>query len=216
MNSEIWQTLSRLSCTHLSDAMDRLGIAGQCAGLMPLDRGFRMVGQAWTLRYGPVGQDVGTVGDYIDDIEAGIVVALDNGGRTDVTVWGDLLTYTASRRSVAGTAIDGVCRDLDRALELKYPIFSRGNWMRTGKDRVRVEAIQVPISLGGIRVEPGDWICGDIDGLVSIPNRRVNDVIAAALEVNDAECKILAAVESGASLRKARHHFGYHRLQTRR
>jgi 4-hydroxy-4-methyl-2-oxoglutarate aldolase len=216
MNSETRQRLSGLSCTHLSDAMDRLGIAGQCAGLMPLDRGFRMVGQAWTLRYGPVGQDVGTVGDYIDDIDAGIVIALDNGGRTDVKVWGDLLTYTASRRSVAGTAIDGVCRDLDRSLELNYPIFSRGNWVRTGKDRVRVEAIQIPISLGGIRVEPGDWICGDIDGLVSIPNRRVNDVVAAALEVNDAECKILAAVKRGESLRKARQDFGYHRLQTRR
>ena len=213
---EIQQVLHELSCTHLSDAMDRLGIPGQCAGIMPLDRGFRLVGQAWTLRYGPVGQDAGSVGDYIDDIEPGTVIALDNAGRVDATVWGDLLTFTASRRGVAGTVIDGICRDLDRSIELRYPIFSRGNWMRTGNDRGRVEATQVPISIGGIRVEPGDWVCGDIDGLMSVPARRVSEVIAAAQEVRSAEEHILAALETGETLRKARMDFGYHRLQTRR
>lgn len=106
--------LGRLSCTDLSDAMDRLGIPCQCAGIMPLDRSFSLVGRAFTLRYGPIGQDGGTVGDYIDDLEPGTVVVLDNAGRTDVTVWGDLLTATASRRNIAGTVIDGVCRDVDR------------------------------------------------------------------------------------------------------
>src|SRR5271169_4253609 len=98
MTVDVKLALGQLSCTHLSDAMDRLGIAGQCAGIMPLDREFRLLGQAWTLRYGPVGQDPGTVGDYIDDIVPGTVIALDNSGRKDATVWGDLLTFTASRR----------------------------------------------------------------------------------------------------------------------
>jgi regulator of RNase E activity RraA len=210
------KSLQGLSCTDLSDAMDRLGIAGQCLGIMPLDRSFQLVGRAWTLRYGPIGQGGGTVGDYIDDLGAGDVVVLDNQGRKDATVWGDLLTSTAARRKVAGTVIDGVCRDVDRALALGYPIFSRGNWMRTGKDRVRVEVTQQPVSIGGVRVEPGDWLRGDGDGIVAIPQSRSDEVIAVAQEIHAAEADIRAAIERGADLRKAREECGYHRLQARR
>ncbi len=210
------QRLSALSCTDLSDAMDRLGLSGQAAGIMPLDRSFNLVGQAWTLRYGPIGVDGGSVGDYIDDLGPGQVVVLDNHARLDVTVWGDLLTLTAAKRKVAGTVIDGVCRDVDRALELGYPIFARGNWMRTGKDRVRVEAIQEPVTLGGVRVAPGDWLRGDGDGLLVVPAARLEDVLAGAEEIHQAEARIRAAIEQGASLRQARADNGYHQLQSRR
>lgn len=216
MTDAILDRLKLFSCSDLSDAMDRLGVPCQAAGIMPLDRSFRIAGKAWTLRYGPVGQDPGTVGDYIDDLDEDTVIVLDNAGRVDVTVWGDLLTSTAHIRKIAGTVIDGVCRDVDRILELKYPIFSRGNWMRTGKDRVRVEATQVPVSIGGIRVEPGDWIKGDGDGLVVIPAARVEEVMAAAAQIHDAEDGIRAAIETGTSLRQARKDWGYHSLQTRR
>lgn len=96
-------------------------------------------------------------------------MVIDNQARLDTTVWGDLLTSTAARKQLAGTVIDGICRDVDRALELNYPIFSRGNWTRTGKDRVRVKAIQAPVTLGGVRVQPDDWLRGDGDGQVVIP-----------------------------------------------
>ena len=201
--------LRKLSTPGMSDALDRLGIPGQALGIAPLDRSFRLVGRAWTLRYGPVGRDRGTVGDYIDDLGADDVVVLDNQGRLDATVWGDLLTVTAHRRRVAGTVIDGVCRDADRSLRLGYPIFARGNWMRTGKDRVRVEATQVPVSIGGIRVEPGDLLLGDGDGLVVVPGDRAEELIAAAEET------IRAAVDAGAALRDARQEAGYHDLQQR-
>lgn len=216
MNTAIRETLAALGCTDLSDAMDRLGIAGQCAGIMPLDRSFNFCGPAWTLRYGPVGQDAGTVGDYIDDLPAGQVVVLDNAGRLDATVWGDLLTTTASRNGIAGTVIDGVCRDAALSLRLGYPIFSRGNWMRTGKDRVRVEATETPVSIGGVRVEPGDWLRGDADGLVAVPTSRLDEVIAVAREIHDAEEKIREQLAKGATLRDARNHVNYHKLQTRR
>jgi 4-hydroxy-4-methyl-2-oxoglutarate aldolase len=196
--------------------MDRLGVSGQCLGIMPLDRSFRLVGRAWTLRYGTVGQDPGTVGDYIDDLGDEDVVVLDNQGRMDATVWGDLLTSTASRRKVAGTVIDGVCRDVDRALALRYAIFARGNWMRTGKDRVRVEATQQPVSIGGVRVEAGDYLRGDGDGVVSIPAVRIDEVIVVAAEIHAAEEHIRTAIEAGSELRQARARYGYHKLQSRR
>ncbi|MGW4830292.1 RraA family protein [Amycolatopsis japonica] len=205
--------LRTLTTSGVSDALDRLGIAGQALGIAPLDRSFRLAGRAWTLRYGPVGEDRGTVGDYIDDLGIDDVVVLDNQGRLDATVWGDLLTVTGHRRGVAGTVIDGVCRDVDRSLTLGYPIFARGNWMRTGKDRVRVEATQVPVSIGGIRVEPGDLLLGDGDGLVAIPAARAEEVLAVAEEIERAEDAIRSAVESGSSLRDARVANHYHDLQ---
>ena len=183
---------------------------------MPLDRRFQLVGEAWTVRYGPVGTDGGTVGDYIDDVGAGHVVVLDNSGRCDATVWGDLLTSTAHLRGVAGVAIDGVSRDLDRAIETGFPVFSRGTWMRTGKDRVRVEAVQEPVVLGGVRVMPGDWLRGDADGVVVVPARRVGDIVAAAEEIRRAEDKIRCAIAGGTPLRQARADLAYHSLQTRR
>jgi regulator of RNase E activity RraA len=207
--------LAALSTSTLSDALDRVGIAGQCAGIMPLDRSFRVVGRAWTLRYGPVGHEPGTVGDYIDDLGPGEVVTLDNQSRPDVTVWGDLLTTVAAARGVAGTVIDGVCRDVGRSLELGYPIFSRGNWMRTGKDRVRVEQTGRPVAIGGVRIEQGDFLVGDADGLVAVPAARAEEVIAIALEIEAAEDAIRAAVAEGASLREARAAVGYHTLQRR-
>ncbi|MEV5776754.1 RraA family protein [Streptomyces antimycoticus] len=212
---ELVTRLRTLSTSGVSDALDKLGIPGQALGIAPLDRSFRLVGRAWTLRYGPVGLDRGTVGDYIDDLGPDDVVVLDNQSRPDATVWGDLLTTIAHRRGVAGTVIDGVCRDVDRSLTLGYPIFARGNWMRTGKDRVRVEATQVPVSIGGVRVEPGDLLLGDGDGLVTIPSARIEEVLAAAEAIERAEDAIRRSIESGASLREARVAHRYHDLQHR-
>ncbi|WP_329231920.1 MULTISPECIES: RraA family protein [Streptomyces] len=209
------KALRNLDTSHVSDALDRLGIGGQCLGIMPLDRTFRLAGRAFTVRYGPVGTDPGTVGDYIDDLEPDSLVVLDNAGRMDATVWGDLLTATASRRGIGGTVIDGVCRDSDRALELGYPVYSRGRWMRTGKDRVRVDGYQVPVTIGGVRVEPGDLLLGDADGVVAIPVGRAEEVIAAAEQIRDAENRIRADVEQGVPLATARARAGYHTLQTR-
>lgn len=210
------KALKDLDTSHVSDALDRLGIAGQCLGIMPLDRTFRLAGPAFTVRYVPVGTDPGSVGDYIDDLAPGTVVVLDNAGRLDTTVWGDLLTATASRRELGGTVIDGVCRDSDRALELGYPVYSRGRWMRTGKDRVRVDGYRIPVTVGGVRVEPGDLLLGDADGVVAVPASRSDEVIAAAEQIRDAENRIRADIEQGTALAAARAKAGYHMLQTRR
>ena len=191
--------MRELGTTSVSDALDRLGIAGQCLGIMPLERSFRLLGRAFTIRYVAADGRPGTVGDYIDDLGPGDVVVLDNQGRPDATVWGDLLTSTAHRRGVAGTVIDGICRDIDRSIQLHYPIFSRGHWMRTGKDRVRLDAKKVAVSIGGVRVEAGDYLLGDGDGVVAIPVSRIDEVIEAAREIAAAEESIRKAVERGKS-----------------
>ena len=215
MNDTNVQRVARMDTATLSDALDRCGIQGQCHRIQPRSTDFRMAGRAWTLLYGPAGLPAGTVGDYIDEVPEGAVVVLDNGGRDDATVWGDILTEVAHRKGVAGTVIDGVNRDVALCLELGYPVYSLASYMRTGKDRVQVEATQVPVTIGGARVAPGDIVRGDADGVVVIPQAHEETVLAAAEAIEQAEDAIRVAVRAGSSLREARSQLGYHRLQTR-
>lgn len=206
---------ARLDTATLSDALDRLGLNGQCYRIQPRSGDFRMTGRAWTLLYGPAGSPAGTVGDYIDDVPPGSVIVLDNGGRDNATVWGDILTELAHGKGIAGTVIDGINRDVALCLSLGYPIYSRGHWMRTGKDRVQVEATQVPVNIGDVRVSPGDLLRGDADGVVAIAREHEDRVLAAAEEIQRAEDAIRESVRGGMGLREAREQHRYHQLQTR-
>src|SRR5437868_7175385 len=210
------QRASKLDTTSLSDALDRLGIAGQCLNIKPLDPRFRLTGRAFTILYGPAGSPPGTVGDYIDEVPVGGVVVLDNGGRENATVWGDILTWVANRRGVAGTVIDGACRDTALSRELGYPIYSRSYSMRTGKDRIQVEAMGGPVNIGDARVNQGDILRGDADGVVAIPKAHEDQVLTTAEEVDAAEVKIRDFVKEGMTLAEARKRMGYHQLQTKR
>jgi len=209
------QRAAKLDTTSISDALDRLGIAGQCLNIKPLDHQFRLAGRAFTILYGPAGTPPGTVGDYIDDVAPGSVVVLDNGGRENATVWGDILTWVAHRRGIAGTVIDGACRDTHLSRELAYPIYSRSYSMRTGKDRVQVEEMGGPVNIGDARVHAGDLMRGDADGVLVIPKAHEEAVLAAAEEIDAVEQQIRAAVNGGHTLAEARARLGYHGLQTR-
>jgi 4-hydroxy-4-methyl-2-oxoglutarate aldolase len=207
---------SKLDTATISDALDRLGIAGQCLNIKPRDPRFRVTGRAFTMLYRPVGKPAGTVGEFIDDVAPGSVIAIDNGGRENATVWGDILTEIAHRRGIAGTVIDGACRDTALCLELGYPVFSRSYSMRTGKDRVQLDATEITVSIGDARVAPGDILRGDADGVIVIPRQHEAEVLATAEGIAAAEDAIRKAVRGGKRLDEARKEFGYHRLQSKR
>lgn len=206
--------LAAFSAATVSDALDRLGLRGSAHGVGPLsDNAARFCGRAYTVRYVNSGSAPGTVGNYLDDVAPGQVVVLDNGGRTDCTVWGDILTTMAADRGIAGTVIHGVCRDVARALELGYPIHSRGRFMRTGKDRVEVSDVQRPVTVGDVQVAPGDLILGDADGVVVVAQAAEEAVLQVAREINERENAIVADILAGSSLADARARHGYHKLQ---
>ncbi len=206
---------AKLDTATISDALDRLEIIGQCYRIKPRSTAFRMAGRAFTILYGPAASPPGTVGDFLDDVPEGAVVVLDNGGREDCTVWGDIMTELAHRKGIAGTVIDGINRDVSLALELGYALFSRDNWMRTGKDRVQVEGVNVPVNIGNVRVRPGDILRGDADGVVVIPQEHEERVLLVAEEVHQTEERIRDSVRNGKSLREARADFKYHQLQSK-
>jgi 4-hydroxy-4-methyl-2-oxoglutarate aldolase len=203
----------KLSTSAVADSLDKHGREGACLGITPLDPNFAIVGRAYTVKYEPCSVEKGTVGDYIDDVPAGYVVVLDNSGRKDCTVWGDILTTVSFRKSLAGTVVNGVCRDTKLSLDLQYPIFSSGKYMRTGKDRVQVEGVNVPVSLADIRVNPGDIIIGDSDGIVVVPQEIEEKVLRTAQEIEAVELQIRLKAEQGRRLSDVRKDFNYHKIQ---
>ena len=214
--NDIINKFKTLDATCVSDALDRLGISGGCHGISPIVAGAKAVGPAFTVSYVPCGVEKGTVGDFLDDVEPGQIVVLDNAGRTYCTVWGDIMTVYSQKKGIAGTVIDGVCRDLPRILETGYPIFTRGRFMMTGKDRVEVSNINVPVSIGNVQVCPDDIVVCDDTGVVIVPKGNTSEVLETALQIDEAEQKILGLLDQGLSLKEARKELGYHNLQTKK
>ena len=220
LDPEIAERLRALSTSTLSDALDRLGLRGAVEGLVPMSpgqgAGRGIVGRAFTVAYLPAGAGGGTVGDFIDELGPGDVVVIDNRGRTDCTVWGNIMTEVAKARGIEGTVIDGVNRDVNESREIGYAIWSRRGHMRTGKDRVVLQAVQVPVALGRVRVDPGDILRADDNGVVVLPAARAEEVLTTAEAIEAREDDILAMVRDGVPLGEARARHGYHALQTRR
>ncbi|KAJ5415189.1 hypothetical protein N7465_003884 [Penicillium sp. CMV-2018d] len=213
-DQELVALFADLDTPAVSDALDKLGISGQAFGIMPLANYNKItVGPAFTVRYVPASDPPGSVGDFIDDVAVGDVVVIDNGGRTDCTVWGDIMTQYAGLRGIAGSVIDGVCRDVNRAINDEYPLFTAGRWMRTGKDRVQVGGVNQSIGIGRVRVEPRDIVVADANGVVVVPRERAREVAEVARKVEKSEAGIREMIAGGATIAEAREQLGYHTLQ---
>lgn len=215
MREKYVEELMQMDTASISDAMDKLGIPCGLLGIQAVIPGQRIFGEAFTVHYIPCGMEKGTVGDFIDDVQPGQVVVIDNGGRTYCTVWGDIMTFTAKTRGIAGTVIDGVCRDVDGIRKLGYPIYTKGKYMVTGKERVQVDAVNIPVAISGVQVRPGDLIIGDESGVVCVPAEKAEEVLRIAKHIEETEQKIIAEVKNGSTLKDARKKLGYHSLQTK-
>lgn len=214
LQADWFQQARTLSTAEISDALDALNLPGSALGIRPIAGPARLFGLAFTVRFAPIDRfNPGTVGDFIDTLAPGTVAVLDNGGRLDCTVWGGILSRLAAHKKLGGTVIHGVCRDTSEADESGYPLYANGRFMRTGKDRVQVEAYEQPVMLGDVRVCPGDLIVGDADGIVAVPRQRMQEVLTKALKTREVEEKILNAALEGMPLTAARQKFKYHTLQ---
>jgi regulator of RNase E activity RraA len=213
-DKELVALFDGLDTPGVSDALDQLGLHGQAFNIAPLaDYAYPIVGPAFTVKYIPASVPPGTVGDFIDDVAEGDVVVIDNDGRTDCTVWGDIMTQYAGLRGVAGTVIDGVCRDVSKALGDGYPLFTAGRFMRTGKDRVQVESVNTTIAVGTVRVATRDIVVADANGVVIVPRARAREVAEEARQIESVESSIRERIANGATIREARTALGYHTLQ---
>ena len=166
----------------ISDALDALGVHGQCTGFHPQVPGSvkAFCGRAFTVQFMPCGTPdertpSGGIGDYIDDVPEGYVIAIDNRERLDCCVWDSQVSQRAVARGVAGVVIDGACR-MDTDANRQLPVLARGRQARHGAKRVRMEAFNLAVVIGGVRVECDDLLIADQNGLVVIPRDYIQAV----------------------------------------
>ena len=126
-----------------------------------------------------------------------------NGGRTDVSSWGGIVSVGAALRSVRGVITDGACRDVRQARELSFPVFARAQVPVMARGRLRQKSAGQPIRIGEVTVRPGDVMLADEDGIVVVPRERAAEVLGAARRLADREAAIEAEVRSGVPLPQA-------------
>lgn len=215
MEQELINRFKKLDTTCVSDAMDKLCIPCGLHGIKPVITGKTICGTAYTVRYIPCSIVKGTVGDFLDDVDKGQVIVIDNNGRTDCTVWGDLMSLASLQRGIEGTLINGVCRDIPAIKKMEYPVYSKGHYMVTGKDRVQLDTLNQPVSISGVQVRPGDIILCDDSGAIVIPVEKAEEALKIAEEINTKEKLIESEIKKGSTLKEAREKAGYHKLQTK-
>jgi 3-hexulose-6-phosphate synthase/6-phospho-3-hexuloisomerase len=190
---EIRQVLEMVSAANLSDALHRGGVL---EGLRPLFPGIRMVGRALTVRTYP--GDWAKPVEAIDVAQPGDVLVIDAGG-VGPAVWGELATHSALQKGLAGVVIDGALRDAGDIVMLGFPAFSRLVMPNAGEPRGFGE-IGLPIRIAGVRVETGDWLVGDYDGVTALPQRLAVEYANRAMDVLEKENRIREEIKGGSTL----------------
>ncbi|AOM40388.1 RraA family protein [Xenorhabdus hominickii] len=209
---KIKEQLMALDSAAISDAMDSLHIPAGLAGIIPRNSGVKIAGPAFTVRYEPIIPEQGkflNAGNYIDEVPVGHVVVVDNQGRTDCTSWGNILTFKAIQKGIAGSVIYGSARDLSEVRRLAYPLFTTGIYMVSGKNRAKVVETQCTLKIGDVVVSPGDWIFADDNGALVIPQQHLLTIIERAENVEKTEQAIIEAITNGEDLVSAREKLGY-------
>ncbi|HUV76571.1 MAG TPA: 3-hexulose-6-phosphate synthase [Desulfobacterales bacterium] len=191
--SQIREILELVSSANLSDALHRGGVL---QGIRPLFPGIRMVGQAVTVRTYP--GDWAKPVQAIDVAQPGEIIVIDAGG-AGPALWGELATHSAVQRNLGGVVIDGALRDSPEILAMKFPAFSRLVMPNAGEPKGFGE-IGVPVTVGNMRVEPGDWLLGDDDGVVVLPKAIAVEYANRSMDVLEKENRIREEIKEGSTL----------------
>jgi len=192
---DIREMLSKVSSPNISDAMHR---QGELKGIRPVCSGVKMIGPAFTVRTYP-GDWAKTV-EAIDEAPQGSVIVIDAGG-VGPAVWGELATHSSLEKKIAGVVIDGAIRDVPEIRKLKFPAFARIITPTAGEPKGFGE-MGVPVEVGGVRIFPGDWVFGDDDGVVVIPQKRAVEITNRAMDVLERENRIRKEIKEGGTLGK--------------
>ncbi len=190
---EIIKIFGTVSTANLSDAMHR---EGEVRGLIRITPGVKLVGRALTVRTYP--GDWAKPVEAIDRAKEGEVIVIDAGG-SDPAVWGELATHSAVRKKLAGVVIDGAIRDVSEIADLKFPAYAKLITPSAGEPKGFGE-IGVPIRVGGRRVFSGDWLVGDDDGLVIVPQSKAVEIANRAMDVLERENRIREEIGEGGTL----------------
>lgn len=200
---------SGLSAAILSDIMDSLGLGRRAMApfVRPLDDTKVLVGRARTGLYMPSYAVRDGENPYeveialVDDLKPGDVVVLACNGPTErIAPWGELLSTAASVRGAAGCVTDGLVRDVRQIREMGFAVFHGGIGPLDTKGRARMVERDVRVECGGVQIDPGDLVFGDVDGVVVVPHHAEAQVMELAQAKVRGENHTRDALRAGESL----------------
>jgi regulator of RNase E activity RraA len=206
---------NRLYSAVISDVLDSLGNTDHAMtpNVRPLDDSLVLFGPARTGLYMEVYHVEAGINPYeleialVDDLKPGEVAVFGCPDSPRVAPWGELLSTAAHARGGAGCITDGLVRDVRLIRAMQFPVFAGGIGPLDSKGRAMVMKIDVPIVCGGVRVCSGDWVFGDVDGVVVIPAALAAQALELALEKIAGEDTVREELAAGNTLREvfARH-----------
>ena len=205
----------------VGDVLDRMGLQRQFVGpaIKPIDPGMVILGRAMPVLEadfceqgergrGPLGgKKFGLMFEALDDLRPGEVYIC-AGASPTFALWGGLMTTRALACGAAGAVLHGYHRDTNEILRLNFPVASFGSYAQDQGVRGKVIDFRVPIELDGVRVNEGDVVYGDRDGVLIVPKPAVAEAFAGAFEKVRAENKVLEALQGGMSTVEAFRTFG--------
>ncbi|MBI2801331.1 MAG: RraA family protein [Gammaproteobacteria bacterium] len=191
--NEIARRLAVVETTHLADA-DK-GIRVMDAGLKPLRLGLKLIGRAFTVR---CREDFLTVMVGLARAAPGDVLVVDTCGSRRA-ILGELFTYEAKRRGLAGIVVDGPVRDTVTIRTIDLPVYARGATPLAGTTQHLFE-VQVPVGCGGVTVNPGDILFGDDDGIIVASSIELETLLPLAEQIEARERVAIARMQQGESL----------------
>jgi 3-hexulose-6-phosphate synthase / 6-phospho-3-hexuloisomerase len=213
MNNGLLQRCCLVSTSTWSDAMDGLGVAGVIQGLVLQSGSGRIAGpavtvQECTLPLNEYPKEAFRVGAFIDILRDGDILVIEMDGAA-VSSFGGLAAQATRRQGTAGVVINGGCRDLVDVRASGLWVMSRHVTPVSGKGRVRVDGVNVPITMGGVRVNPGDCIIGDETGLVCVRADQLPEVLTIAEGLHAQDQHFAKALSDGhtfgATARRLKH-----------
>ena len=202
------ERFARLATSTLANALDEAGLHDNVVdGIVAAAPGLRLAGRAVMVKqsagdYGTYESADFKVGAMIDAAGPGDVIVVDAGGCAYST-WGGMASYAAKLKGIAGIVIDGAARDREEIVEFGFPVFARQLVPTTGRMRLKVEAIDVPVTIGGVAVAPRDVVVADGTGIVVVPAAQCQAVLDFAERCAADDAAALADLDAGLSFAQA-------------
>jgi regulator of RNase E activity RraA len=209
VTDDIAKRLLALDTCAVSDTLDKLGLAGCVTGLAPLSTPRKIAGRVRTVKLvatnavpaahaskdGGAPRHLGTTA--IEAAEAGEVIVVEQRSGIDAGSWGGILSLGAKLRGVAGVIADGPVRDVDEARGLEFPVYGRSATARTARDRIVEAGTDVPVAIGGVTVNPGDYALADGSAVVFLAAADAARVVETAEAIAAREAAMAQALRAG-------------------
>ena len=152
-------------------------------------------------------QPFGLLFQALDELQPNEVYVA-TGCAPQFALWGGLMTTRAVHLLAAGAVLDGYSRDTPEVLQSGLPVFSYGGYAQDQGPRGKVVDYRVAVEINGVRIEPGDIVFGDLDGVLVIPRAAEQEAVRRALEKASTESQVRRAIEGGMSTVEAFRTFG--------